>query len=116
MGGTTEANYMLTRGFRYDEIRSLYIDQLASVWMEDSTTETTRASVERKIDSYVEGDLEYVTDVLSALWEIVNRDGEIKAPSSTPSSVSPSQFSLASYGSTYFAQSGRTTYGPHPLR
>ena len=56
--------------------------------MEDSTTETTRAGVEGKIDSYVDGDLEHATEVLSALWEIVNRDGEIKAPLSTPSSVS----------------------------
>ena len=56
--------------------------------MEDSTTEVTRASVERKIDSYVEGDLEHATEVVSALWEIVNKDGEITAPESTPSSVS----------------------------
>ena len=88
-GVSTEADHILTRGFRYDEVRSLYIDQLASVWVLDSATETTRASVERKIDSYVEGDLEHATDVLSTLWEIVNRDGEIQAPSSTPSSVSP---------------------------
>ncbi|KAF9641806.1 hypothetical protein BDM02DRAFT_3203210, partial [Thelephora ganbajun] len=41
---------------QYDEIRSLYIEQLGFVWMEDSTTETTRASVDKKIDSFVEGD------------------------------------------------------------
>jgi len=39
---------------RYGEIRSLYIDQLASVWIGDSQTETTRVSVEEKIDSFVE--------------------------------------------------------------
>jgi len=56
--------------------------------MEDSTTETTRVSVDKKIDSFVEGDLEHATEVLSALWEIVNKDGDIMAPSSTPLSVS----------------------------
>ncbi|KAF9646805.1 hypothetical protein BDM02DRAFT_3118097, partial [Thelephora ganbajun] len=66
---------------RYDEIRSLYIERLAFIWMEDSTTETTRASVDKKIDSFVEGDLEYATEMLSALWEIANKEGDITAPS-----------------------------------
>jgi hypothetical protein len=52
--------------------------------MEDSTTETTRASVDKKIDSFVEGDLEHATEMLSALWEIANKDGDVKAPSNTP--------------------------------
>ena len=79
---------MLIEGCRYDDLRNLYIEQLASVWMEDSTTETTRASVDKKIDSFVEGDLEHATDLLSALWEIVNKDGDIKAPSNTSPAVS----------------------------
>jgi len=62
--------------------------------MEDSTTETTRVSFEKKIDSFAEGDLEYATEVLSALWEIVNDDGEIEAPSSTPSIVSPPELAI----------------------
>jgi hypothetical protein len=83
-----------TKGHRYDEIRSLYVDQLASVWMGDSTTVTTRVSVDKKIDSFVEGDLEHATEMLSALWEIVNKDGDITAPSNTSSTVSPFQFCL----------------------
>lgn len=63
--------------------------------MEDSTTEATRASVDEKIDSFAEGDLEHATEILSALWEIVNNDGDITAPSSTPpSSVSRFGFVL----------------------
>jgi len=73
---------------RYDEIRNLYIDQLVSVWMEDSTTEATRIGVDEKIDSFYEGDLEHTAEVLSALWEIVNKDGDITPPSSTSLSVS----------------------------
>ncbi|KAF9645626.1 hypothetical protein BDM02DRAFT_3119977 [Thelephora ganbajun] len=65
------------------EIRSLYIEQLGFVWMEDSTTETTRASIDKKIDNFVEGDLEHAAEMLSALWEIANKDGDITDPSKT---------------------------------
>ena len=62
--------------------------------MEDSTTEATRVSFDKKTDSFAEGDLEHATEVLSALWEVVNSDGEIEAPSSTPSIVSPLEFAI----------------------
>jgi len=78
---------MLTGGHRHDEIRNLYIQQLAYVWVEDSTTEATQASVEKKIDNFVEEGLEHATEMLSALWEIVNKDGDIKAPENTSSAV-----------------------------
>ena len=79
---------MVTESHRYDEIRSLYTDQLAFTWMEDSTTEKTRASVDKMIDSFVEGDLEHATEMLSALWEIANKSGDIKAPSNISPAVS----------------------------
>jgi len=79
---------------RYDEIRSLYINQLAFAWKDASTAETTRASVNKKIDSFVEGDLEHATEMLCALWEIANKDGGIGAPSNTPPAVSPFRFCL----------------------
>lgn len=60
--------------------------------MEDATTESTRTNVDKKIDSFVEGDLEYATEILSELWEIANKDGEVKAPSSTVPAVSLSVF------------------------
>lgn len=69
-------------------MRNLYIKQLASDWMEDSTTEMTRISVDKKIDSFGEGDLGYATEILSALWEIVNKDGDIVAPLSVMPAVS----------------------------
>jgi len=79
---------MLTDSGRYDEIRSLYIDQLASVWVDDSTTETTRASFDNKVDSFAKGGLKHATETLSTLWRIINRDGEIEAPSNTSPAVS----------------------------
>ena len=56
--------------------------------MEDSTTETTQASVWKKIDSFVEEGLDHATEMLSALWEIVHKDDDIKAPTNTSSAVS----------------------------
>ena len=79
---------------RYDEIRSLYVNQLASAWMEGSTAEATRTIVDKKIDDFFEGDLEHATETLSALWEIVNKDGDITAPSKTLPTVSPFRFCL----------------------
>ena len=82
------------RGRRYDEMGSLYANQLASVWMEDSTTETTRASFDEKIDSFIIGQLEHATQMLTALWEIVNKDGDIIAPSNATPTVSLSSSCL----------------------
>jgi len=60
--------------------------------MEDSTTEKTRASINKKIDGFVEEGLEHATEMLSALWEIANKDGDVKAPANTSTAVSPFRF------------------------
>ena len=62
----------------------MYVERLAFAWMEDSTAEATQSSFERKLDSFVEGDLEHATEVLSALWKIVNKEGEINVPPVPP--------------------------------
>ena len=113
-----EVYSILTECHSYDEIRSLYISQLAFVLMEDSTTEATRVRVDEKIDSFYEGDLEHATDVLSALWEMVNKDGDITAPSSTLPAVScfPFGSSPALYGSAqHFTCSGHSGHEPRQL-
>ena len=56
--------------------------------MEKSTKAMTRASVNKKVDSFVQGDLEHATEMLSALWEIANKGGGIGSPANTPSAVS----------------------------
>jgi hypothetical protein len=94
VGHITTAGHIPTERRRYDEIRSLYINQLASVWMEDLTTETTQASVDKMIDCFVEGELEHATEILSALWEIVGKDCDIEAPSNASPAVSPFRFGL----------------------
>ena len=114
----TEVDRIPTERHRYDEIRSLYVNQLAFILAQDSTTEETRAGVDEKIDSFYEGDLEHATEALSALWEIVNKDGIIAAPSSTPSTVS--RFSVGSspvlYGrAQHFTYSGCSSDEPRQL-
>ena len=73
------------------------IGRLDSVWMEDSTTEITRASVDERI----EGDLGHAAEMLSALWGIANEDDDTvneasvtEVPSSTSQTVSRFRFSL----------------------
>jgi hypothetical protein len=60
--------------------------------MEPSTTETIRTSVEKKIDSFVEGNLEHALETISALWEVANKDGDAKEPLTIVPAVSASRF------------------------
>ena len=92
---------MLTWRPRYDQIRDLYTHQLASVWMED-TTDTTRASIDKKIDSFVRGELVHAEEMLSTLWEVMGQPGDITALSNfLPARfVSPSP-SLVSHGDAH---------------
>ena len=55
---------------------------------------TTKARVNRKIDSFVKGDLENATEILSTLWEIVNKPGSIRAPLNISPNVSHFSFYL----------------------
>ncbi|KAF9643565.1 hypothetical protein BDM02DRAFT_3132344 [Thelephora ganbajun] len=54
----------------------------------------TCASVNKKIDNFVEGDLEHAAEMLPALWEIANKDGNITGPSKTTPAMSVFRFCL----------------------
>ena len=88
MGRVTKAYRQLTRKCRYAEIRSLYVDQLAFLWVGDKT-EAIRTGVEKKINSFSEGDLGHATEMVSVLWRVANKDENVTAPSSALSAVSP---------------------------
>lgn len=60
--------------YRYDDVKNLYAEQLAFIWMGDSTKGTTRASVKEKIQNFARGDLDHATEMLSAFWAIANND------------------------------------------
>ena len=84
----------MIKGCRYDEIRGLYVEQLAYIWVEDWTG-ATRTRIEEKIDSFIQGDLEYATETVSALWGVIRKDGDIEAPG-TPFAVSLLRVSILS--------------------
>jgi len=69
-------------------VRKLYVEQLAHVRMEDKT-ETTSNRIDKKIESFVEEGLKHATETLSALWEIANKGGDIKAPTKPPAKTLP---------------------------
>jgi hypothetical protein len=82
---------LLMEKYRYSEIRYLYVNQLAYTWAGDSTA-ATRLNVEKKIDSFVEGDLEHATEAFTTLWKIANKDGNVAAPPNALPAVSPPRF------------------------
>ena len=55
---------------------------------------TTKASVNKKIDNFVKGGLENVTEILSTLWEIVNKPGNVRPPLNISPNVSHFWFYL----------------------
>ena len=57
--------------------------------MEDSTTETTRSGVKKKIEDFAGGGLKHAEEILSDLWEVANGDGDLSAPPNTAPAVSP---------------------------
>ena len=54
--------------------------------------EATRVSVDEKVDSFAEGELEHAGEIISALWEIAIKDEDAKPPEGTSSTVSSFRF------------------------
>ena len=82
-------------GCRYDEVRNLYIQQIAFAWLEDSTAGATRASVDKQIGIIAQGGLAHGREVVFELLKIANGDDDVTSPANTASAVSPSQFTFS---------------------
>ena len=80
--------------FRHDEIRDIYIKQLAFTWIEDSTTGVTCASVKKKIEDLAGEEFEHATEIGFALLKIANEDGDVISPADASSAVSLTKFCL----------------------
>ena len=91
-----EKELCLDAGRRYDEVRNLYIQQLAFVWLEDSTTGATRASVDKQIGIFARGELAHGREVVFELLKIANGGDDIISPANTSSAVSLSQLCFLS--------------------
>ena len=76
----------------------------------EDLTEATCTRIEKKFESLAEGDLEHAADTVSALWGAVKRDGDLKAPQSTPSPVSWVCLSRMSAHSTWSGCSYRQSH------
>jgi len=57
---------------RYDEIRTLQINNLLSVWSSGSGEESKalHKNLDEKIDSYAAGDLKHAAGVVSSIWAL----------------------------------------------
>lgn len=73
----------MTKGYRHDEIRGLYVEQLVDIWVDDWTG-ATRARTDKMIDRFFKGDLEYATETVSALCGMVRKSRDVEAPSPSP--------------------------------
>ena len=80
--------------FRYDEVRDMYIKQLAFTLIEDSTTGVTCARVKKKLEEFAGEEFEHATEVGFALLKIANEDGDVTSPADAPLAVSLTKFHL----------------------
>ena len=94
MSGITWCEPYIDTRFRYDEIRDLYIKQLAFTLIEDSTTGVTCASVKKKIEDFAGEEFEHATEIGFALLKILNEDGDVTSPADASSAVSLTKFCL----------------------
>ena len=61
--------------------------QLALYWRQDSTTEATRGSVNKRVDTFIKEEPEHATEIVLALLEVVDEDNRIRSRAVTKSSV-----------------------------
>ena len=66
--------------FRHDEIRDLYIKQLAFTWINDQRMGAICASVKKKIEDFAGEEFERATEIGFALLKIANEDGDVAYP------------------------------------
>ena len=66
---------------RYDEIRSMQVIYLLSVWLSESEegSGALHKKLDEKIDSYAAGELEHASETISAIWDM-SRKNEASPP------------------------------------
>ena len=63
------------------------IKQLALNWKENSTTEATRTSVNKQVDTFIKEAPEHATEIVLALLEVAGEDNRFRSREATQSSV-----------------------------
>ena len=61
----------LTRVRRYDEIRTVQVTHLVSVWLSGGEeSKALHSRLDEKIDSYAAGELEHAAEAVSSIWDL----------------------------------------------
>lgn len=68
---------------QYDELKSIYSQQLAYT-LAEHPSEGFLTNMGGKIESFIKGDIGHATEVVSALWVVLNSDEVIKTPNTPP--------------------------------
>ena len=82
--------------YRYDEVRIIQVDHLASVRCDrnEKTTKNLCDKIDEKVDAYANGDPRHAVDALSLLWD-VSKKRKHTAPAPRAASTSVRLTSLA---------------------
>jgi len=64
---------------RYDEIQSIQVNYLLSVWLSGGEEESKELhkKLDGKIDSYAAGELEHAVGAISSIWDLARKDGAL---------------------------------------
>jgi len=64
------------QGCRYDEIRSIQVTHLLSIWLSGSEEESKllHKKLDETIDSYAAGELEHAADAISSIWGLARKN------------------------------------------
>jgi len=62
--------------YRYDEIRTIQVDHLASVRFgaDEGNTKNLCDKIDEKVDAYASGNLGHAAEAVSLLWEVSQKD------------------------------------------
>ena len=61
----------LTRVRRYDEIRTVQVTHLVSVWLSGGEeSKALHGKLDEKIDNYAAGELEHAAEAVSSIWDL----------------------------------------------
>ena len=62
--------------YRYDEVRTIQVNHLASVRLgvDEGNTKKLCDKIDKKVDAYASGDLGHAAEAMSLLWEISQKD------------------------------------------
>jgi hypothetical protein len=61
---------------RYDEIRSIQVNHLVSIWLSGGEEESKELhqKLDEKIDSYAAGELEHAAEAISSIWDLARNN------------------------------------------